>query len=213
MHLQEHALRHISSEIHDNISLSLTLSKVYLQDLDYSHPHQLKKRIDVSIGLIKKAISDLNYLSKSLNPDLVERFGLITSIEQLVNDIESAGLLSIELNIQGVATFLPSNDELILFRIVQEALRNIIKHAKATHVTIHVCSDESLLTINITDNGCGFIKSNEHPTGSGIGNMTRRARLLNASIIINPQTTGTAITISVPKKTNAPSHEQRKHCY
>lgn len=212
MLLQEHAYRHISSEIHDNIALSLTLSKLYLQNPDFSQPHQLQKRIDTSLSLIKKTIVDLNRLSKSLNPDIVERFGFLSSVQELVNAIQPSGLFSVELTIHGNEPLLTTNDKLILFRIVQEAINNIIKHSFAKHINICVLTEDAQLVMNIADDGCGFNLTAEQKTGSGISNMTQRAKLLNATFYINPQPGGTVINIAVPLKINASPHA-RQHCY
>ena len=199
--IQEQTFHKISTEIHDNISLTLSLSKIYLHDLDFNDHADLSDKINLSVSLIKKAIDDLNNLSKSLNRDTIEKFGLIRSVEELVNDINKAELFKIKFKLKGIPFSADVNRELILFRIIQESLNNIIRHANATHVTITMDYEKSNLTIRIRDNGAGFCTEDVHFTsnGSGLINMKKRAQVINARLQIESKLQhGTTVKIVFP---------------
>lgn len=199
--IQEQTFHKISTEIHDNISLTLSLSKIYLHDLDFSDHADLGEKVNLSVYLIKKAIDDLNNLSKSLNRDSIEQFGLIRSVEEQINDISKAELFKIKFTVKGIPRSADVNSELILFRIIQEALNNIIRHANATHVSITMEFEKTSLIVRIRDNGSGFCTDDVKFTsnGSGISNMTKRAQVINARLQIKSKLqNGTTVKIALP---------------
>lgn len=197
---QEETCQRISAEIHDNISLTLSLSRLYLNDIDASDSSEVTSKINLSVSLIRKAIDDLNQLSKSLSSDAVEKFGLVKAVEEQINDIRQAGIFSINYDVHGTPRRLQSADELILFRILQESLNNIIRHAFANTVTIDIQFAEEYFALDIRDDGTGFnIAAASHRCGSGLGNMRKRARLLHGKLTIHSsQFKGTHINITVP---------------
>lgn len=208
---QEETFQKISAEIHDNISLTLSLSRLYLNDIDPFDTNEVTSKINLSVSLIRKAIEDLNHLSKSLSSDAVEKFGLVKALEEQVNDIRRAGLFCINYNVQGIPRRLPAADEITLFRIVQESLNNIIRHAFANTVHIEVEFGEEDVALSIRDDGAGFNIANEfQKCGSGLGNMRKRARLLNGKLSIHSsQFKGTHINITVPLTDKLPINAYR----
>ena len=201
--IQEQAFQKISTEIHDNISLTLSLSKIYLHDLNFNDRDDMFDKINLSVSLIKKAIGDLNGLSKSLNPDTIEKFGLIKSIEELVNDIRKTELFNINLQVNGVSHSPGISTELIIFRMIQESLNNIIRHANATEANISIGYERTGLTVLVRDNGSGFNTENlfSNNNGFGLNNMKKRATIINARLLVESQPqNGTAIMIHVPLK-------------
>ena len=112
--LQEQTHRKISAEIHDNICLTLSLSKLYLTDLNYHDPPDMQGKVSTSISLLKKAMADLNAMSKWMNPDMIEKFGLIKAIEELVNDLVKTEHYAADMVISGNVRRIPPSTELIL---------------------------------------------------------------------------------------------------
>lgn len=198
--VQEETFQKISAEIHDNISLTLSLSRLYLHDIDIADPIEVNDKINCSASLIRRAIEDLNNLSKSLSSAAIEKFGLIKAIEEQVNDIRRTELFAINLEVKGVQRSLGSHSELIVFRIVQESFNNIIRHAGATEVNITLTYEATTLSIEIVDNGVGFntCTTNSH-NGSGLNNIRKRAQLLHAQLYIaSLPNHGTTIRTRVP---------------
>jgi two-component system, NarL family, sensor kinase len=202
---QEQTFQEISAEIHDNISLTLSLSKIYLHDLDFSQQADVQDKVNLSVSLIRKAMNDLNNLSKSLNADSLQKFGLLKSVEELVNDISRTELFRIKLNVKGVPHSQAMYNELIVFRMIQETLNNIIRHANATEVIFWMDFEKTNLKIRICDNGVGFNQKDvDRFKGSGLANLAKRAQIMNAALLIESfPTQGTTVKIIVPVNQNS----------
>jgi two-component system, NarL family, sensor kinase len=116
-----------------------------------------------------------------------------------VAQMEKTGAYEINLFVTGDIIFLDTKRELILFRIVQEALTNIIKHAAASIIKISIDYASDFVSLLISDNGKGFINNMEQKKGIGLINMNKRAKLLNGicEIKTNPAD-GTTIKIKIP---------------
>lgn len=191
----------ISTEIHDNVSLTLTLSKLYLHTLNDAETGDMHDRIKTSVCLIGKAIRDLNTLSMMHSQNITIQGGLIESIEEEISNIRKTGIFSLSLNIEGKQTPLPPNDEFIILRIIQESLNNTLKHSFATEVSLKLLYSETNLTVRIEDNGIGFDTTQKLPefSGQGLKNMKNRAETLQAQFQLNSrQGKGTTILIIIP---------------
>src|SRR5687767_7853237 len=136
LEIQEQTLQTISQEIHDNIGQALSLVKLNLNTIDIGNESELLGKISDSLTLVSKAIQDLRDISKSLNTDNIVSIGLIRAIEYELEMIRKAGFL-IKKEVRGTIRKMDPQKELILFRIIQETLNNIIKHADAKSITIN----------------------------------------------------------------------------
>jgi two-component system, NarL family, sensor kinase len=156
LEIQEQTLQDVSREIHDNISLGLTLSKLHLNTLNHQTDSGIDSKIEISVSLITEAIEHLRNISKSLNSDIIKNNGLIKAIENEIEILNSAGLFKVDFDIEGVPCFMDTQHELVLFRIIQESFNNIIKHAAAEQVRLIVHYQENAVHIKISDDGVGF---------------------------------------------------------
>src|SRR5882724_7045246 len=136
LEIQEQTLKKISLEIHDNIGQVLSLAKLQLGTIDVSDTGALKDRINDSRQLVARAIKDLRDLSHTLDADQVSHIGLLRALEAEIEQIRKAGLYQAEVQVAGTPYRVDSQKELILFRIAQEALHNILKHAGASAITL-----------------------------------------------------------------------------
>lgn len=185
LEIQEQTFQNISREIHDNINLSLTLCKLNLNTLDFTKPDELTKKVTSSIDLLGKAISELGDISKSLNSDIILHQGLIKAVEREINRVNQTGVIKIEWRLLGEPIFMESQQELIIFRIVQEALNNIIKHSNAKNAYLELNYFQAKLQIRIADNGKGFEMSKITEDGNaGFKNMQARIKMLNGSMMV-----------------------------
>jgi two-component system, NarL family, sensor kinase len=199
--LQEQTHRKISTEIHDNICLTLSLSKLYLTDLNYNDPSDTHDKVSTSISLLKKAMADLNDMSKWMNPDVIEKFGLIKAIEELVNDLQRTEHYDADMLITGNIRRIAPEKELMIFRVIQEAVNNILKQANAKSIRISVVFRDAFIEAEISDNGKGF-EANPF-AGMGITNMRQRTKLLAGKLSIQENNGGgITVTLTVPEKTN-----------
>jgi two-component system NarL family sensor kinase len=204
LEIQEQTLQNISQEIHDNIGQVLSLAKLNIGTIDIYQPEKANIKINDSRELLAKAIQDLRNLARSMNTTYIAEMGLLRSIEYEVEMVRKSGVFIPQLNVEGQTVKLNAQKELILFRIFQELINNIIKHAAAKKVDIRIVFTEELLNITVTDNGKGFdttqLNNNENPSfGLGLRNMQNRARLIGAEFSITsiPET-GTTVNIRLP---------------
>lgn len=208
LEIQEQTFKNISQEIHDNIGQVLSLVKLNINTMDSNQPAPLQEKIDNSRTLISKAIQDLRDLSKSLNTDYVIEQGLMRSIEYELEMIRKTGSYEIEFDTNGKAYRLEQQQELIIFRIVQEILHNIIKHAKATKINVMASFQPEIFMLAIADNGNGFDVSkigseNYDGFGLGIRNMHNRAEMIHADFkLTSSLQEGTTVTLTLPITSN-----------
>ncbi len=197
--IQEQTFENISREIHDNIGQKLTLAKLNLNTLSLENPGQLEASLNDSIAMISEAISDLSDISRSMSSEVILNNGLIKALEFEVAQLKKSSIYHINLLVTGDPIFLEAKKELILFRIVQEALNNIMKHAFANQIELLLHYGQQEVELNITDNGNGFASNSHCIYGTGIANMKRRAELLNGLFgLASSPGTGTTITIKIP---------------
>ncbi len=199
--IQEEAFKHISREIHDNIGQKLTLAKLTLNSelSDLSHT----AKIDNAKNLISESISALSELSKLFSGDVILHHGLIKAIEYEVMVIKKSESYDISFEVTGNCAFLEKDIELVVYRISQEALSNIIKHAQATIISINLNFYPSDLELIIQDNGKGFdvtdVAQLKMKHGAGLSNMSDRARQSGGHCSFESDIqTGTTVNVKIP---------------
>ncbi len=149
--------------------------------------------------MISESIIGLRDISRSLSSETILNNGLEKALEYEIEHLQKSGLFAISFEVTGKTVFLNGQHELVLFRIVQEAINNIIKHALASKIDILLHFEAHELSLQIKDNGRGFSTELNHPRGNGISNMKRRAITLNGIIEISSAPgTGTCINIKIP---------------
>jgi two-component system NarL family sensor kinase len=204
LEMQEQTFQHISREIHDNINLSLTLAKLNLNTFDWNHPDKAKIKIYSTLQQISKAIADLSDLSKGMNSEIIINQGLIEVLKKETNRLRELNLFELDYVITGNPVFMDSQKELVIFRIIQEALNNIIKHARATSVKLNLEYNFDRINVLIADNGRGFCKevveqNKNKESKAGLNNMQKRAALFNGRTIIDSTPdSGTNIYVTIP---------------
>lgn len=195
--IQEQTLKTISEEIHDNVGQVLSLAKLNLNTFE-SHP---EKKLQDTKQLISKAINDLRDLSRSMHGDRIAELGLQQSIADELLILQNSGEFETDLKLTGDIYKLQPQKEMVLFRIVQEALHNSIKHAKATKLEVELHYQPDIFTLTIGDNGTGFSREALESSKKGIGlkSMQSRAELIDGNFSIQSSVeTGTIISIELP---------------
>ena len=200
LEIQEQTFQNISREIHDNITLSLTLAKLQLNTMNWENRTESTVKVNTAVDLLTKSIAELGDISKGLNADIIIQQGLLKALEDELARIRFAGLFTIEYSLTGSPVYLDAQKELIIFRIVQESFNNIIKHAKATAASLLLHYTGTQLSITIADNGTGFDTEiallNRQ---AGLKNMDTRAGMLGGRMNISSQPgKGTTIHFTIP---------------
>jgi signal transduction histidine kinase len=203
--VQESERRHLSRELHDEIGQSLTAVKVNLQAVQrMSDLAKLSPQLNESIGIIERALQQIRDLSLDLRPSLLDDLGVVAALRWYTDrQAQRAGFeATFAANLQEIR--LPAELETTCFRIVQEALTNIVRHAHAKHVQIELTQIETQLQLEICDDGIGFDVQSalERGTGEfslGLLGMQERAQLVGGRVtIFSDQKKGTEIRASFP---------------
>jgi len=212
--MQEETFLQISQEIHDNIGQILSLAKLHLATMDSPGNTVLQSKIRETKNLVAKAIHDLRTLSHRLNTDYVTDLGLYDAVRREVDIIARSGAYQTSYRLDGVPCRFDAQKELVLFRIVQELLNNILKHARAKVISVVLNYRPDSLYVTIADDGQGFdpeaiaIPTREE-TGLGIRSMNHRAGLIGADFQLTSTVgEGTVATIHIPFSSVTAHHHQ-----
>lgn len=163
---QEKERRQLSVELHDNVNQILSSCKLMLE-VAKENKDKSQALTEKSYDSLKLAIAEIRKISHDLNPSSVMDFGLKEAIDEMIENINLSGRLSIRFQFEDHAKkSLKSEDKIAVYRIVQEQLNNVLKHAKAQHVLIDVRLHQSAVDLVIEDDGIGF---NPKKTNKGLG--------------------------------------------
>jgi two-component system, NarL family, sensor kinase len=189
----------ISRELHDGINGSLAAVKMLTQSQQFSKEEILAKTAE----MIDQISDEIRELSHNLMPASLKRFGLITTLNDFLDKIRRGDTLDITLNYFGDFSRLSDHDKLMVYRIVQELVKNVLKHSQATECIVQLVSGEDMVSVTVEDNGKGFI-SEKGPmeideSGIGLRNVKSRIDMMDGKLdILSDQKSGTSIHIEIP---------------
>ncbi|MCD0467276.1 sensor histidine kinase [Flavobacterium sp. ENC] len=185
----EEERKRIASDLHDSVSHELLSLK-----------NSFEQKSETTDKKIDTIINDIRIISRNLHPVMFDKIGLKASIEQLTERAQSVNNFMVTSEIE-YQNSLPAADELQVYRIIQETLSNIIKHANAVAAKITVRENDNQLLIEIKDNGTGF-NVGEKLAGStafGLHNIIARSRAINGEAKIVSDKNGTIVTVEIKK--------------
>ncbi len=196
--VQEQTFQNISREIHDNIGQKLTLAKLHLNQIDEIKAGQISTEIRDVVAMLTDSISDLRDLSRSMSSDHIAQFGFVKALENEIFHLNKTIHHQVTLRVTGESVFFSTEKEIIIFRIIQEALTNIVKHAAASKILLDLHFRSDLFFITIQDNGRGF-SLEKVIDSNGINNIISRAETLKGSTNFHSILgQGTTLTIKIP---------------
>ena len=204
LEIKEQTLRGISEELHDHFGQMLSLVILNLSALDLKDQVYTAQRVEDVTQLVEKVVSDLRDLSKTLDPENIAKFGLHEVIRFDLDIMKKTGQYATSLQVTGHAASLEHSKEIIIYRIVQEALHNITKHAHADSISLNLDYSDAQLELEIADNGRGFNPAlletrGLTERGSGLHNLRKKADLIGANLEIRSiPTEGTSIRMRIP---------------
>jgi signal transduction histidine kinase len=204
---QEEERKRISHELHDEtiqslVALSRKLDALASKNKDL--PEEYHQELEKIWQQTNEVIRNVRRLSQDLRPAALDRLGLLPALEWLASDMAEYSGISTRVNLSGTERRLPEETELVLFRITQEALRNVWRHSGANQAEITIEFDDSKTKISISDNGKGFeppekIDDLAKNGKLGLAGMQERAQLLGGSIkVVSEVGKGSIITVEVP---------------
>jgi PAS domain S-box-containing protein len=199
---QEKERAEIGKELHDNVNQILSTAKLYLE-LAYTDDSSRLDLINRSTNNISDAINEIRTISRSLVPPSIGDLGLIESVQDLVENIKATRKLHVEFYYTGtIDDILDEKRKLMLFRIIQEQVNNVLKHASAKNLVIELIADSDghAIDLTISDDGKGFeLEKVRMKKGVGLSNIASRAQLFNGSVnIVTASGEGCKLKINVP---------------
>ncbi|HKJ42732.1 MAG TPA: PAS domain-containing sensor histidine kinase, partial [Sunxiuqinia sp.] len=207
---QEKERRRIAREIHDGIGQLLTGLRFQLESLNVKQPEKTQEKIEKVKEITGNIIREVRRVSYNLTPAVLNDYGFVTAVNTITKDLN--GITNTNIQFQNITNYderLDKKVEVNLFRIIQEAISNALKYAKASNITVSLAHDDYKLIMLIEDDGCGFelldvpVQDYENINGRGIFNMKERASLINASLEIDTKLNkGTTIKLEIPLNKN-----------
>lgn len=191
LEVEEQTRLYIIRELHDNISTAASLVKINLGLLSATEDTRKKAQyLTESQTLIKNLITDIKQLSVSLDPGRISSIPFSRALKDEVDRIRKLGLFDIQYSVSGEEWPVPPDSQIIIYRVCQEWLHNIIKYANASEVEILVSFMPDQLDLHITDNGSGFDINTGRPDnggidGSGIINLHKRIKIIGGNIYLD----------------------------
>jgi two-component system sensor histidine kinase UhpB len=202
---QEQERKRIARELHDETSQVLTSLLISLKVLEEAiSSEEARQRVEETRSLVHQTLRAIRNLSIDLRPSALDDLGLLPALRWYIKEYQQKCQIEVEFSASNFKERLPSELETALYRIVQEALTNTAKYAKATRVQISVVEEPGSVKATITDNGQGFdaqtvLKLPWQERGLGLAGMHERAALLDGSLIITTEPgKGTTIEARIP---------------
>jgi len=199
MESQELERKRIASELHDSLGQNLLIINNEIQQYAQRAKADQEELQQIS-ATVKESINEVREISYNLHPHQLDRLGLTKAIESSINKVAHASDIKFNVSIHNIDQLLSGKNEIHLFRIVQEAITNILKHSHADFVDIKVRTQPQQIILEIKDNGHGFVKREQSGNiGLGLSDMSERAKLISADIQINSEPGyGTTIKVRIP---------------
>jgi signal transduction histidine kinase len=196
---QELERRRLARELHDETGQALTSILLGLSALEEAKDREgTKAAVRALRELVVATLQDVRRLAVELRPTALDDFGLTAALERLADNFSEQSGIAIELEAGLGHERLPNDIETVLYRLVQEALTNVVKHAHAQHVSIVVRRKEGVVTAVIEDDGRGF-EDGQREGGLGLVGMRERVALVNGRFRIeSAANAGTTLLVEVP---------------
>jgi signal transduction histidine kinase len=198
---QELERRRLARELHDETGQALTSILLALRSIETApSPEQLKQTLANARELVQATLQDVRQLAVELRPSALDDFGLAPALQRLLNGFADQTGISVAFESTLADERLPTEIETALYRIVQEALTNIVKHARAGRVSITLTSTPDSISLLIEDDGVGLDPHHSREGGLGLTGMRERVELLGGRLTLeSPPTAGTTIRAQVPR--------------
>ncbi|MDI6853214.1 MAG: sensor histidine kinase [Deltaproteobacteria bacterium] len=216
---QEGEKKRIFKELHEDLGQNLAYLKITIsnlsQKLGRKNIFELKNICNNAIITLNKTIENLRRLCYDLRPHFLDDLGLTNSLRELFDKLIKNNNIKCKLEAENIDRFFNPEYSLIIFRIFEEAIRNVINHSKASEVALKIRRNEENVYIELWDNGKGFdleetlFKKDLQDGGMGIYSMMERARLIGGSFHISSRKgQGTAIHLTLPVKLGEEAHSK-----
>ncbi len=201
---QEAERRRIAGELHDGLGQNLVLirNRAELGIRQLRPPPALEEQLREISSAAAQSLEEVRSTAHALRPYELERLGLTRAIEDVAQKAEGTSSIKFACDMDRIDGVFPQEVEIVLFRIVQEALNNVLRHAHASEVIIELKREAGWLRLTVLDNGCGFgAAGSVGKVGFGLANMAARTKMIGGKLHIESASgRGTALTVRLPMK-------------
>ncbi|HVF81747.1 MAG TPA: ATP-binding protein [Flavisolibacter sp.] len=196
--VQENTYRHIAKELHDNVGQLLGTTKMLIAVTEKKLGF-LPETLSSANATLGKAIQEIRFLSRSMDKEWLEQFNFLDNLNTEVGRLNAGEVIHATVHCSTQIVMKPE-EQIILFRIVQEAIQNAVRHAGPTQLDVIITGNAEALEVKVANNGTP-LPQNFH--GMGTNNMRQRARLFGGTVHWLPVQEGTVVTIYLPSKKTA----------
>ncbi|MEO8710929.1 MAG: sensor histidine kinase [Parafilimonas sp.] len=199
MQAEEDERKRIAADLHDSVAQKMVVAKLNLEALanGLEFPDQQKKIYNNIHALLKESTTEVRNLSHSMMPHAFEHHGLTNSVKDFLDKIHKKDL-KINFSAEGDFSAIKESKSLLIYRIMQECIQNVLKHSAATRLDVSMICANNEADMIIEDNGCGF-NADEINSGTGLKNIQSRIEFLNGKSDINSSPgKGTVVAIYIP---------------
>lgn len=194
---QEAERHRIAQELHDQIGQSLTVVLLGLKQLADRAPAELAEELDLLRESARAGLDDVRRVARELRPGVLDDLGLQAALAALATDVAAHGGPVVRRTFAPGLPELPHEAELVVYRVAQEALTNVVRHARATRVELSLLRVGGDVVLEVVDDGTGF--DGPIPAGTGVSGMRDRAGLVGGSVeVVSSGGHGTVIRLRVP---------------
>ena len=201
---QEQERERIARDLHDDFAQRLAVLQIEIEGIEQRLPAEIREGLEAGFGSVRQGLetlgNNLRELSHRLHPSILEHLGLPHALRQLADDFTERHALPVRISCRSVPQSIPSPVTLAFYRIAQEALTNISKHAGPASINIALTGSPRGLDLSIRDSGKGFnTKSRKARGGLGLVSMAQRSELVGGTFELRSQPgEGTQIHVHVP---------------
>jgi len=193
---QEAERHRIAQELHDEVGQSLTVVLLGLKGLERQVPEEVRPELAAVRESARTGIDDVRRVARQLRPGVLEDLGLHAALASLATDVGALGRTTVRRTIGRGLPELPQDRELVIYRVAQEALTNVVRHAHAATAELSLCKVGDTVVLTVSDDGRG---SAVLVAGAGISGMRERALLVGADLsVTSTPGRGTTVRLEVP---------------
>jgi len=192
---QEEERFRLSRELHDETVQELVVAKTALEDVLEAEGQ--RARLELVDAALQRSIDGIRRFCRALRPSVLDDLGLVPALDWLLTDLSGRTGISIALEEQGDRLRLSPEQELVIFRVAQEAMHNVEHHAHASRVVVRLVSGLGRLRLEVVDDGCGFDPAHVRQGSLGLAGMQERASLIAATFEISSGPGATCVRLEL----------------
>ena len=201
---EEKERQRIAKDLHDGVGQIMSAAKMNLSSFENEiafKDDEQRAKFEKIIHLIDDSCKEVRSVSHNMMPNALLKTGLASAVREFTDKIDSH-IIKVDLYSEGLNERLDSNIEIVLYRVIQECVNNVIKHAEANHLDISLIKDADGISATIEDNGKGFdINQSKHFEGMGLKNIITRVEYLKGTVEFDSKPgSGTLVAIHIPDK-------------